>query len=284
MGITLSFNAQTIPFKEGLKWGIKENEKIIIKPVYDTVFNFDNAGKVCMACFKTKALSANRFIKTYTIVYSCNYLNKNSNRLQIKTDDNDTASVFALGKTTIKQYNDDLNYFIVSAKNKKYLIDKEFEQRTFKGYNEVFITGEPKFFIAEIKNDIGVTYAGLINSKEELIVPFRYSGIKINPKDSLIVGCSAGVGNNGDDDIYDYNGKKINSSKRHVDMATKNFIIHKIFEPKEYYILINLKTKEETNFTAEELVPFEKDEVLIKVKSEWYIYNLASKQKKLYKK
>ncbi len=277
-------NAQTLPFKADIKWGVKENDKIIIKPVYDTVFNFDNTGKVCLACFKAKTLSANRFIKTYTAVYSCNYLNKENKRLELKTEDADTCTVFTLGKTTIKQYNDDPNYFVVSSKNKKYLVNKNFEQQTFKGYTEVFITGEPKFFIAEIKNDAGMSYAGLINSEEELVVPFKYSGIKINPKDSLIVGCSAGVGNNGDDDIYDYTGKKINSSKRHIDMATKNFIIHKIFEPKEYYIAVNLKTKEETNFNAEDLVPFDKDDVLIKIKAEWYVYNLVTKQKKPYKK
>lgn len=284
LAFSQGLTSQTTPFKENLKWGIKENEKIIIQPVYDTVFNFDNTGKVCLACFKTKGLSANRFIKTYTTVYSCNYLNKTGNKLKLKTDDADTCTVFSLGKTSVNQYNDNSKYFVISSKGKKYLADKDFNQSVFKGYNEIILTGEPNLIITEIKNDGGMVYAGLINLKEEQIIPYKYSGIKINPKDSLIVGCSAGVGNNGDDDIYDYSGKKISSSKRHIDMATKHFIIHKIFDPKEYYILINLKTKEETNFTADELIPSEKDEVLLRVKTEWFVFNLESKQRKPYKK
>ena len=56
--------SQTVPFKQNLKWGIKENETVIIKPVYDTIFNFDFTGKVCLACFKARGVSANKFIKT----------------------------------------------------------------------------------------------------------------------------------------------------------------------------------------------------------------------------
>ena len=276
--------AQTMPFKENLKWGIKENEKVIIKPVYDTVFNFDANGKICLACFKSKALSPNRFIKTYTINYSCNYLNKQGNRLKIKTDETDTCSVFSLAKTAVKQYTDNSDYFIVTSKNKKYLAAKDLSQVTFKGYNEIYLNAEPKFAITEIKNEANVIYSGLINFKEEIIVPYLYSGIKINHKDSLIVGCSAGVGNNGDDDIYDYTGKKLASYKRHTDMATKNFVIYKIFEPKEYYILLNPKTKEETTFTAEEIAPFEKDQIIMKVKNEWFVFDLSTKKKNLYKK
>ncbi|MBA3679845.1 MAG: hypothetical protein H0W73_01455 [Bacteroidetes bacterium] len=277
-------SSQTMPFKENAKWGIKENEKVIIKPVYDTIFNFDNSGKICLACFKAKALSPNRFIKTYTTVYSCNYLNKQGQRLKIKTEEADTCSVFSLSKTSVKQFTDNASYFVVTSKSKKYLVGKDLNQTTFKGYSEMYISPEPKFIVTEIKNEANIIYTGLINFKEELVIPYLYSGIKINPKDSLIVGCSAGVGNNGDDDIYDYSGTKLASYKRHIDMATKNFVIHKIFEPKEYYILLNPKTKEETTLTADEIAPFEKDEVILYTKNEWFIFNLTSKQKKPYKK
>jgi hypothetical protein len=276
--------SQTIPFKENLKWGIKENETVIIKPVYDTIFNYDNSGKVCLACFKTKGVSPNKFIKTYTTVYTCNYLNKLGDRLKIKTEVADTCSVFSLGKTAVKQFNDHPKYFILSSKGKKYLVNKDFTQPIFKGYNELYLNSEPKFIVVEIKNESGMLFTGLINFNEEQIVPFSYSGIKINAIDSLIICCSAGVGNNGDDDIYDYSGKKIASYKRHVDMATKNFVIYKIFEPREYYILLNIKSKEETIFSADEIIPFKKDEVLARIKNEWFTFNLESKQRKPFQK
>jgi hypothetical protein len=98
------------------------------------------------------------------------------------------------------------------------------------------------------------------------------------------VGCSAGLGNNGDDDIYDYTGKKLTSYKRHIDMATKNFVIHKIFEPMEYYILLNVKTKEETIFNADEILPNRKDVVMIRIKNDWFTFDLNSKQRKPFQK
>ena len=61
-------------------------------------------------------------------------------------------------------------------------------------------------------------------------------------------------------------------------------MIHKIFEPREYYILLNVKSKEETIFNADEVTPFEKDKVLIRVKNEWFTFNLESKQRLPYKK
>jgi hypothetical protein len=276
--------SQTMPFKDNLKWGIKEHESIIIKPVYDTIFDFDNSGKVCLACYKTKGLSANKFIKTYTTVYACNYLNKQAGKLKIKTSENDTCTVFSLGKNSVKQFNEDQKFFIVGSKSKKYLVNKDFSQVTFKGYHEIYPTTEPKLFITEIKNEAGIIYTGLINFNEEQLIPFNYSGIKVNNIDSLIICCSAGLGGSGEDDIYDYSGKKISSYRRHIDMATKNFVIHKIFEPKEYYILLNVKSKEETIFNAEEIVPFEKDEILMRVKSDWFIFNLETKGRKPYKK
>ncbi|MDO9000743.1 MAG: hypothetical protein Q7W45_13325 [Bacteroidota bacterium] len=276
--------SQTAPFKENLKWGIKENTNIIIKPVYDTIFNFDNSGKVCLACYKTKVASANKFMKSFTTVYNCNYLNKQGDKLKIKTNESDTCSVFSLVKNSVSQFNDDEKYFIVSSKNKKYLINKDFTQTIFTGYNEIFLTADPNFIITEIKNEGGIVYTGLNNFKEEQVVPYSYSSIKINPIDSLIVGCTAGLGGPGEDDIYDYSGKKVAKSLRHIDMATKNYVIHKIFEPREYYILLDSKTKEETIFGADEVLPFAKDEALIRVKHDWFTFNLESKQRKPYKK
>ena len=189
-----------------------------------------------------------------------------------------------LGKNAVKQFNDDQKYFVLSSKSKKYLVSKDFTQPIFKGYRELYLNTEPKFVIAEIKNEVGISYKGLIDLNEIQVVPFLYSGIKINPIDSLIVGCSAGLGNNGDDDIYDYTGKKLTSYKRHIDMATKNFVIHKIFEPMEYYILLNVKTKEETIFNADEILPNRKDVVMIRIKNDWFTFDLNSKQRKPFQK
>jgi hypothetical protein len=273
--------SQPVLFKDNAKWGIKEADKVLVKPAFDTVLNFDNSGRVCVACYKLKVASANKFIKTLTTVYSCNYLNKKAERLYIKTNDADTCSVFTLNKNSERQLNEHDNYFIVSSKSKKYLVDKNFNQPINNGYHEIYLTPEPSFIVTENKNEDGMLLTGLINFKEEQIIPLSYSNIKVNNKDSLIVVCGAGGGS---DEIFDYSGKRLSSYGRHIDMATKKFVIHKIYTPKEHYILLNSETKEEKEFTADEILPLTSNEVLMRIKSNWFVFNLESGTKKAYKK
>ena len=272
--------SQTLPFRENAKWGIKESESIIIKPVYDTIFNFDSTGKVCMACFRTKAASANKFIKVLTTTYYCNYINKKGERLIIRNTANDTTSVFSFSKNSLKQYNGSSPFFIVNAKGKKHILYKNFDQITFKGYYDISLSPDPKFYLTHFMNEGDIVLAGLINEREEEVIPYQYSIIKLNTSDSLIVACSAGVRNNAEDEVFDYKGKKVIGTHRHIDMATKNFLIHKIFEPKEYYVLYNIATKEEKNLGADELFFYEHDDILIRQKNDWYIYDMKTNQKK----
>lgn len=272
--------SQTITFRENNKWGIKEKESILIQPVYDTIFNFDSTGKVCLACFRTKSASANKFIKVTTTTYACNYLDKKSERLIIRNVANDTFSVFALNKNVLKQYSGNEPFFTVTTKGKKHILYKNFQQLTFKGYHEISMSPEKKFYMTSIINEGDIVLAGITNEREEELIPHQYSIVKINTNDSLIIACSAGVRVGAEDEVFDYNGKKIIGTHRHIDMATKHFLIHKIYEPKEYYILYNINTKEEKNLNADEIKFYEHDEILIHQKSEWYIYDLNTNLKK----
>ncbi len=279
----VKLTAQPQAFKTGAKWGIKKNEQIVIDAVYDTIFNFDNTNKVCLACFKIKGANANRFIKLVTTTYACNYLNAGKKILTIKTDTKDTASVFSLSKNSLKELYDDKNYFTATFKNKKYLIDKKFKQITFNGYHSIVLSNDPNFLIVEEKHESGQVYTGLINLKEEKIIDYNYSGIKINTVDSLIIACSSGVNVGADDDIFNYSGERIYNFKRHIDMATKTFIIHKIFEPSEYYIVYTINTKEEKVLNILEVKQYSANEILIRIKNDWFIYNLSSGEKKPHK-
>ena len=278
------FVSQTALFKEGLKWGIKENEKTIVAPQYDTVFNFDATGKVCIACYKIVSPSSNKFIKTLSKTYACNYLDKNANHLSIKPNSNDTCSVFILGKHTIKQFTENETFFIVSVKNKKHLVDRNFNQRTFKGYHDIGFCAEPNYLITKITPDGNNIYSGLINLREEIIVPFEYTDIKLNTQDSLIVACSAGVKATTEDDVFNYSGGKIGTYNRHVELATKNFVIHKLFEPEERYMIYNVSAKEEKELYADEAELYSQNELLVRVKSTWFLYNMANNEKTPYKK
>jgi hypothetical protein len=279
---TFQLVAQTLPFKSGNKWGIKKNEQVIVDPVYDTVFNFDNTNRVCLACFKIKGTSSNKFIKTSSVSFSCNYLNINKKPLTIKNETNDTSSIFSLSKTSLKDLYDNKDYLIVTNNNKKYLLDKNFKQITFTGYHSVSPSNDPNLIVVEERTESGQIYTGLITNKEKKIIDFNYSGIKLNTHDSLIIACSSGVNPNADDEVFDYTGKKICGFKRHIDFATKTFIIHKIFEPSEYYITYNLTTKEEKVLNVLEVKPFTTNEILIKLKNNWFIYSLFTGEKKPY--
>ena len=66
-------------------------------------------------------------------------------------------------------------------------------------------------------------------------------------------------------------------------MATTKFIIHKIFEPSEYYIVYTINTKEEKVLNILEVKQYSANEILIRIKNDWFIYNLSSGEKKPYK-
>lgn len=267
-------------FKNHDKWGIEENNQIIIPNVYDSIFNFDEEGKICLACFKTKVASPSKLIKVVNTVMKCRYLNKKNEKLFIKIAEGDTCSVFGLSKHSVRQFNENNNSFVVMAKGKKYLVDKNFKQLTFKGYHNVWQSLDPYFYHVQIEDSDEMIYAGLINTLETEIIPHKYSAVKINPVDSLIMGCRAGIPGGTDDDVFDYSGKKVLNHHRHVELATKKFIIEKIYEPKEHYTIYNIETKEEKPLKADEVHFFEQDQILIRIKSEWFVYDLHTNIKK----
>lgn len=266
-------------YSENNKWGIKEGEKILIAPVYDTVFHFDKNNKVCMACFKSKSINTNKFIKVTSTLYSCNYLNSASQRLIIKTSTKDTCSVFQLGKNSVQQYTEDDSVFKVKVKNRMYLVHKSFKQLTFKNYTEINLCDEPGFYVAQGLNEVDVPMYGLITTREEMIIPFQYSGIKVNPSDSLIMVCGTGYGAGTEDYVFDYKGKRLQTYKHHVDLATKEFIVFKVFEPREQFLCYHIETKEEKPLEAEEIRFYKENSVRMRTGSTWWIYNLKTGEK-----
>ena len=120
----------------------------------------------------------------------------------------------------------------------------------------------------------------MVNTREDVVVPFSYAELSFNTDDSLIIACTGRSALNAADDVYDYNGKRIATSNRHLEKATSHFLIQKIYEPKEQYILLNLETKVETPLFADEIQYYQGDEILVKIKNDWYIYDLVTNQKR----
>lgn len=274
-----SLSAQYRVFSENKKWGIKDSSKIVIAAVYDTIFNFDKSNKVCLACFKSKSTNTNQFIKVTNTNYFCNYLNPDSKRLVIKTSARDTCSVFQLGKSTLKHYNENDTLFKVKVKQYTYLIDKTFKQLSFKPYYDIEWCDDPGFYVVQGLNDADVPMYGLVNKKEELLIPFEYSGIRLNPIDSLVMVCGTGYGAGTEDYVFDYKGKKQISYHHHIDLATKEYIIFKSFEPKERYYSYCIETKEEKEIMADEVKYYNGNLIRLRLKTTWWIYNLKTQEK-----
>lgn len=271
--------AQPVPIKIKGRWGIKDGDKVLIQPVFDTIFNFDEGRKVCLACAKQKA-PANKIIRTNAVSWACNYLNPKQQKLTIKTNDNDTCTVFSFTKNSVKNYMDYQESIVVSVKGKMFLVSKDFRQLTFNDYHEISPSVDPLFYQVKIIDGSETALCGLIDRQEKIVIPYQYSHIRINPIDSLIMGCAAGVREGSDDDIFDYNGKRLESYRRHVEMATKTHIVHRVFEPKDHFVIYNINSKEEKNLNANEVHFFDHHEILIRIKDDWYVYDLNTHTKK----
>lgn len=222
-----------------------------------------------MACVKTQKPSTNKFIKMNNMVLLCKYYNDKKENLVIKIK-NDTCNYFSFHKNAHNYYSNYKNYIIVSAKEKKYIVNSTFQQISFTGYDEIIPLSIKNHFLVESKTT-GVSYLnGVIDANEKMVVPMEYTHIKSNPFDTLFIGCTAQIRINGQDDVIDLTGKKVHTFNRHVDEATKNFIIHKIFEPHEYYIVYDLATKKEKIIEAEDITYLGNDIVNIKIKGKYY--------------
>lgn len=226
-----------------------------------------------MACVKTQKPSTNKFIKMNNTVLMCKYLNENNNNLVIKIK-NDTCTYFNYNKAAFDNYTKHPEYLTVFARDKKYIVDKQFKQITFSGFDEIQPSEMKNHFVVQNKT-IGSAYLeGIIDMNEKTIVPIEYASVKSNPFDSLFIACTAQLQIMGNDYVYDYYGNKIHTSNKHIDNATKYFLIHKVHNPKDYYIVYNIQTKKEKAIYADEIIYLGNDTVKIKMKNKEYTCDL----------
>lgn len=266
-------SAQITPFKKNDKWGLTKDGAEFVAAIYDTILPFDSTKKICMACVKTLKPNTNKFIKMNNMTILCKYLNEKNENLVINIKQ-DTCTYFNYNKNAFANYTRFKNYMVVSAKDKKYVVNNNFKQITFTPYDDIIPSSIMDHFIVENKT-VGASYLnGVIDANEKMLIPMEYTHIKSNPFDTLFITCTAQLKLMGNDDVYDITGKKIHAFNRHIDNASKNFIIHKVFEPLEYYIILDLKTKKEKTIHAEDITYLGNDMVNIKIKGKYTKCNL----------
>lgn len=221
-------------------------------------------------------------MKITSVSYACHYFDGAGKKLQIKNSMGDTCTVFLMGKNTVNQYSTNGNVITVNAAGKKHLVNKNFRQLTTKGYHHVELSEEPGFYLCQQKSTSDNIYTGLVNHNEEVVIPFRYSHIRFNTADSLIIACSAGF--NTSDELYDYEGKMLSSSRRHIAQANRHYMLQKVFEPTEKYYLLNRINGEEKELDADEVLLTGNEKILLRKKKNWYSYNNVTGEKTPVKK
>lgn len=266
--------AQITPVKVNGKWGFTKDGAEFLPAKYDTVIAFDSVKKVCMACIKSQKPSPNKFIKMNTTTV-CKYINDRKEELVIKVK-NDTSGYFNFTKAAVANYGSHRNCMIVTSSKdgKKYVVDNNFKQITYTGYDEIIPLSIKDHYMVETKTNGAAYLNGVVDRSEKMLIPMEYTHIKSNPFDTLFITCTAQIRINGQDDVYNLAGKKVHSYNRHIDNATKNFIIHKVFEPAEYYIILDLKTQKEKTIHAEDITYLGNDMVNIKIKGKYNKCNL----------
>jgi hypothetical protein len=266
-------------FEKDGKWGIRDSNTTIISPRFDTIFGFDPLKKVCLGCFELKRNASNKYMRVTSIAFACNYLNPNNERLVIKDGLGDTCSVFSLGKQSVAQYSTVAEVMCVSVKGVRNLVTKDFRQLTFRGYHNILPSPVPGFYLCEYQSESETVFSGLIDKEEDEVIPYKYTSIKFNTRDSLIVCCSAGL-LNGTDDIYDYEGHRLVSSNKHIEQVSRRYAVEKTFDPSGQYYLLNRLTGEDKLIEADELALSDHDEILLRKKNTWFTYDAETGTKK----
>lgn len=266
--------------KSNKKLGIAYNGIQIVPNNYDSLVGFNS--NICMVCVNKLMPSTNKFIRALVPTLVCNYFNQNGQRLIMKVNDKDTTSCFALSRHAKEDLTALGALFKVYYNQKKYLVDFNFVQKTFKPYDNVFPLGVLNYYIIEKKLN-GISVFGLVDNNEQIIIEPVYANIKLNPYDTTIVACVAGLIGSSADDVFNWKGIKLMSFNRHVEFIDKYFSAFKVYQPKEYFIVSNNATKKETQLKVEAIMPFDSTCVLTLEDEKWFKINLKNSEKKFYK-
>jgi hypothetical protein len=272
--------AQLQIIKNKKKLGITYNGKQIVPAGYDSLIGFNS--NVCMLCVRKPMPSTNKFIRTLVPTMVCSYFNSKGERLVLKVNEKDTTSCFALSKNALEDFTKFGSMFKTFYNQKKYLVDFDFVQKTYKPYDNVFPFGIFEYYVIEKKTN-GMSVFGLTDKNEQIIIEPVYANLKLNTFDSSIIACVAGLIGSSADDVFDLKGTKIKSYNRHVEFIDKYFSAFKIYQPKEYFIISDNTTKKETQLKVEAIMPFDSTCVLTLEDEKWFKFNLKNNEKKFYK-
>jgi hypothetical protein len=174
------------------------------------------------------------------------------------------------------KYRDNNPIVHVLFQDKVYLFSKNGKQLTH-GFDNIYFQEKLKGFVLEnIIEKSGKQYVlkGLYNDESDISIPSKYKTIELNLTDSLYFCCSAVFDNSKNDDVYNYKGKQIAYSPEHIEFASKNCLITKLYQPKTEFLINDKKQNKNYSIEGDELIPLKNNHCLIIAKNNYTLINL----------
>ncbi len=272
-----------IPFKENSKWGYKKESKVIIIPEYDTAFAFDKTGQIALVANKSRFnKEVNPITGEEEYLYDYYYVNLKNKKIKILAEHfPDSMFIFPHQQELHLSYRDSSNYFKILFQGKLYLLNKNGKQLS-SGFDNITETKAKGYFETENYSKFEkkvVRIKGLIDSTGFLVVKCKYHTININKEDSSIYCCSAVFDAKLNDDVFNYKGKLIYSSIKHIEFSSKTLHIIKSYSPREEFIVENTKTGETYYLDGESIRYLKNNKAALIKNNNLYVIDLLTQKK-----
>jgi hypothetical protein len=272
-----------IPFKENSKWGYKKDSKVVIIPEYDTAFAFDKTGQIALVANKNKFnKEVNPISGEEEYNYDYSYIDYKNNKLKIQAEHfPDSMFIFPHQQELHLSYRDSSNYFKILFQGKLYLLNKNGKQLS-SGFDNITETKAKGYFETENNTEFDkklLRIKGLVDSTGLEVVKCKYHSISINKEDSSIYCCSAVFNTKLNDDVFNYKGKLIYSSIKHIEFSSKTLHIIKSYSPREEFIVENTKTGETYYLDGERIRYLKNNKAALIKNNNLYVIDLLTQKK-----
>jgi hypothetical protein len=277
------FSQAMLPFIENQKWGYKLGQKIIIEAAYDTVFAFDKTNQIAMVANKSKLnKSINPLSGQEEFSYDYHYIDQKNNKIKLMAGvTSDSVFTFSNQQEFQSAYRDSSGYFKILHEGKVYLMSKKGKQLS-PGFENITETKTKGYFetenYAKFEKKV-VRVKGLIDSTGLQVVKCKYHQIKINPEDSSVYCCSAVFDAKQNDDVFNYKGKLIYSSQKHIEFSSKTLHVVKSYSPREEFIVDNSITGEKYYLEGTKFRYIQKNRALLIHNKNCYLIDLVTQKR-----
>lgn len=214
--------------------------------------------------------------------YDYSFVDSKNNKLKILAEHfPDSMFIFPHQQELHLSYRDSSNYFKILFQGKLYLLNKNGKQLSA-GFDNITETKAKGYFETENYSKFEkklVRIKGLIDSTGFQVVKCKYLTININKEDSSIYCCSAVFDAKLNDDVFNYKGKLIYSSIKHIEFSSKTLHIIKSYSPREEFIIENTKTGETYYLDGESIRYLKNNKAALIKNNNLYVIDLLTQKK-----